>query len=392
MHIAGIIAEYNPFHTGHAHHIAATRALLGEDAAVVAVMSGNWVQRGDCAVADKWSRARSALQGGADLVLELPTPWALSTAEHFARGAAALLAGSGAVDVLSFGSECGDTDRLLALALCLDSPAFRERLRELLDLGLPFAVCRQRAAEALLGPEEAALLSRPNNNLGVEYLRALRALNSSIRPVTVPRRGARHDGLPAEGFSSASLLRDWLRAGERERAAPYLPVPWSGEPASLRWCERALLARVRALTAADWAALPDSAPAEGLPRRLERAGRRCASMAEFFDLAKTKRFSHARLRRLALWAFLGLTAPDRPERPPYLRVLGFHSLRGREVLREIARRSSLPLLVKPAHVRRLSAEAQALFALECRCTDLYGLCLPDPAPGALEWRTSPVAL
>lgn len=378
MTAAGIVAEYNPFHAGHAHHIAETRRLLGPDTAVVCVMSGNWVQRGDCAVFDKWTRARAALDRGADLVLELPTVWALSSAEGFARGAVSVLAAAGVVTHLSFGSECGDVEELRRVAACLDSPACAAALGRQLDSGQPFAVCRQRAAAEVLGEDLAGLLAFPNNNLGVEYIRAVNALKSEIRSVTVPRRGAGHDGGDHPDFPSASFLREGLRC------------QGGADVAELRHCERAILARLRTMSAADWVQLPDSGAAEGLPRRLERAGRECASLEEFYDRAKTRRYAHARLRRLALWAFLGLTAADIPNAPPYLRVLGLNG-RGRELLREMKARATVPVLIKPAHISALGEDARRLFALEARCTDLYGLCFPQPASCGREWTVSPVA-
>lgn len=390
MPVAGIIAEYNPFHTGHAWHIAQTRRRL-DGCAVVCVMSGHWVQRGDCAVFDKWARTRAALTGGADLVIELPTVWAMASAEGFARGAAALLKATGVVDTLSFGSERGDVDALSRLAACLDSDAYAAALRALLGGGLSFARCRQRAAEKLLGEEAALPLSLPNDNLGVEYCRALRALGGDITPMAVPRAGVSHDGGEKNGFASASLLRGWLRDGEESRAAPYMPAPVPPRAASLRYCERAVLARLRVMTADDWAKLPDAGSSEGLPRRLERAGRACSSLEEFYGLAKTKRYAHARLRRLVLRGFLGLTAEEIPTSPPYLRVLGLND-RGQELLRKMKSRASIPMLTKPAHIDRLGQEAKRLFAMEERCSDLYGLCLPTPAPCGRERTASPVIM
>lgn len=394
MKTAGIVAEYNPFHTGHAYQIARTRGLLGADCAVVAVMSGNWVQRGACAAADKWTRAGWALAGGADLVLELPTVWAASSAESFATGAVALLRACGVVDVLSFGSESGDPAALAAAAACLDSEAYRAGLSRFLDEGMPFAACRQAVVAALLGSERAKVLSRPNDNLGVEYLRAASALGWSPQVLAVPRQGAGHDApRPAEGFASASILREWIAAGRRDLADCFLPAPWPEElePASLSHLERALLARVRSLSQAEWALLPDSGVEEGLPARLVQAGGRALSVEEFLTLAKTKRYSHARLRRLLLWAFLGLTAADRPAAPPYLRVLGF-TPRGQELLRAMKGAASLPILTKPAHARSLDGPGRRLFHLEARCTDLYGLCFSTPRPGGLEWTTGPVLI
>ena len=382
METAGIVAEYNPFHRGHAWHIAETRRRLGGDAPVVCVMSGHWVQRGECALADKWLRAALALDRGADLVVELPTPWAMASAESFARGAVSLLAATGVVDVLSFGSETGELAPLEEAAAALDAPDYPERLRAALGRGLSFPAARQEAAGA-------ACLSAPNNNLGVEYLRSLRALGSTIRPLTVPRQGAGHDGPAAGGFASASELRRLLRAGRGEEAAPYLTAPWSGELADMQHIERAVLARLRTMGEGDWAALPDGGGAEGLPSRLAKAAREAVSLEDFYTLAKTRRYPHARLRRLALAAFLGLRAAERPAVPPYVRVLGLGS-RGRALLRRMKDTCPLPVIVKPAQARELDGPARTLFESEARYTDLYGLCFPAPRPCGAEWIHSPV--
>ena len=384
METVGIVAEYDPFHLGHAWHMAETRRLLG-GGAVVCVMSGHWVQRGGCAVTDKWTRAAAALMGGADLVLELPTPWAMASAEAFARGAVSLLHAAGVVDVLSFGSESGELAPLEEAAAALDGPDYPDRLRAALSRGLSFPAARQEAAGG------APCLSAPNNNLGVEYLRALRALGSSIRPLTVPRRGAAHDGPAAEGFASASAIRALLRAGNRAGAEPYLAGPWTGEIADLRYVERAVLSRLRVMEEADWAALPDGGAAEGLPARLAEAARQAGGLEEFYALAKTRRYPHARLRRLALAAFLGLRAADRPAAPPYLRVLGLSEM-GRELLRRMKGACPLPVITKPAQAKDLDGPARALFEAEARYTDLYGLCFPTPRPCGAEWTHSPAIL
>ena len=372
MATAGIVAEYNPFHRGHAWHIAWTRQTLGADTAVICVMSGHWVQRGECALTDKWSRAALALSGGADLVLELPTPWAMASAEAFARGAVGLLAATGVVDVLSFGSETGELAPLRAAAAALDGPDYPERLRAGLARGLSFPAARQAA----VGVD---CLASPNDNLGVEYLRAL---PPGMEALTIPRRGAAHDGPAAGGFASASELRALLRAGRAAEADPYLPAPWSGETASMAHIDRAVLARLRMMDEADWAALPDGGVAEGLPARLARSARMADSLEDFYARAKTKRYPHARLRRLALAAFLGLRAAERPPVAPYVRVLGL-SGRGRELLRRMKETCALPVVVKPAQARALDGDARALFEAEARRTDLFGLCFPTARPCGL---------
>ena len=373
MDAVGIIAEYNPFHAGHAFHIARTRQELGA-CAVVAVMSGNFVQRGECAVLDKWARTRLALQGGVDLVLELPTVWAVSSAEGFARGAAGILAATGVVTHLSFGSECGDVEPLRQVAACLDSEPYQAGLRRFLDDGMPFAACRQAVVRNMLGQGLSDLLSQPNNNLGVEYIRALNAIKSAIRPITIPRTGAGHDGGDHPDYPSASFLRERMLAGE-------LPA---GNPASLKYGERGALAVLRTMAEADFVALPDCG--EGLSQRIFRAVRQGVALEEICGLAKTKRYAHARIRRAVLWGALGLKACDRPDCPPYIRVLGANQ-RGRGVLREMKTAATRPVITKPAHGKGLP-----LLELEARCTDLYQLYRQTPGPCGLEWTTGPVML
>ena len=368
MRIVGIVAEYNPFHAGHRRHMEQTRQRLGE-CAVVAAMSGNFVQRGDCAILDKWTRARAALAGGADLVVELPTVWACASAERFAWGAVSILKAVGA-QALSFGSESGDASALSRAARALDSGEFRSALRTHLDQGLPFALCRQRAAEELLGGEGAACLARPNDNLGIEYLRAARRLDWSPQVTAILRRGAGHDGGDHPQFPSASFLRGEMLAGRLE----------ADNPASLTYNERGVLARLRAMTLEDFQALPDSG--EGLAARLYRACRQGTSLEEVCERAKTKRYAHARIRRMVLWAALGLREADRPVSPPYLRVLGANET-GRAVLRGLD--GSLPVITKPAHGRGIP-----LLELEARCTDFYGLCRRQIRPCGEEWTHSPI--
>lgn len=392
MNAVGIVAEYNPFHTGHAYHIAETRRLLGEDRGVICAMSGSWVQRGECALTDKWTRAALALKGGADLVLELPLPWAISSAEGFARGAVTVLKATGVVDILSFGSESSDLEGLRRLASALDSPEYRTALRAELDKGRSFAEARQKAALDFLG-KPANLLRGANDSLGVEYLRAA---GEELSAVAVLRQGVSHDSpCPEMDHASASYLRERMRGGEDVS-------PWLGKdaPAELQKAglarmeniERAMLSRLRQMGEEAFAALPDSGGPEGLPARLVRAAGKAESLEEFYALSKTRRYAHARIRRLALWAFLGLTAADRPTSgPAYLRVLGMNS-RGKKLLREMKETATLPILTKPAHIRDLGEGAQALFAIECKGTDLFGLCFDKIKPCGMDYTTGPVIL
>ena len=393
MSVTGIICEYDPLHTGHAHLMAQARD--GGASAVVCAMSGNFTQRGGFALADKCARAEMAVSCGADLVLELPTVWAMATAERFAQGGVDLLCRTGVVTELLFGSESGDLAALTRVADCLESPAFSEVLAALPEDGRSFAARRQSALAALLGAADAVLLESPNNTLAVEYLRALRRLRAPIAACTVRRTGAQHGEAPSGGFASASYLRRLLAAGEWQEAAAYLPAAAAdvlrrqqaaGRLTDGALCERAILARLRTMTRADWQRL--DCGGEGLGNRLYQAVRTGATLAEVLDAAKTKRYPMARLRRLVLAAWLDL--PEPPDRVPYLRVLASNGT-GRRLLRQM-RDQGAPVLTKAADAAALGPDAAALFAVESRCTDLYVLARPSAeqmAPGQ-DWRTTPV--
>lgn len=369
MKLVGIVAEYNPFHAGHRYHIAQTRRAFGECTVAVA-MSGNFVQRGDCAVMDKWSRAAAALEGGADLVLEVPTVWACASAEQFAWGAVSILRMAGA-QALSFGSECADASALARAAAVLDTPAFGARLRAHLGRGVSFAVCRQAAAEELLDASAAACLARANDNLAVEYLKAAARMGWAPEVAVVRRVGAGHDGGAHPEYPSASYLRQSIYSG----------VYPAANPAGLCYNERGALSLLRALPEEAFAALPDSG--EGLSHRLYEAVRRGESLEEIYALTKTKRYAHARIRRMVLWACLGLRMSDRPPVPPYLRVLGANR-RGRAALRAVS--PAVPLITKPVHGKGLP-----LLEAEARCTDFFSLCRRDcVSPCGLEWIQSPI--
>ena len=396
--VIGIVAEYNPFHNGHARLIEQTRAQLGAVCPVVCVMSGDFVQRGSPAVYSKFARAEAAVRCGADLVLELPLPWSLSSAEGFARGAVGLLGSLGVVTHLSFGSECGDTETLKAVAAALESKSFAAYLRQGLQEGVSFAAAREAAARKLLG-EKAAVLAQPNDTLGVEYCKAIARQAAALMPLALPRRGVGHDGGAAEGFASASHIRELLINGAcadefltPESADIYARECAAGRaPVTMANAERAILARLRALTEEDLA--PFDGGGEGLYHRFYDAVQRETSIEDILAAAKSKRYAYARLRRLLLAAYLGVTPEDIPQRVPYLRVLACNA-RGREVLRRMKTTAAAPVLTRSADVRRLDAAAQRLFALTARAEEQYVLAYPSLAaakPGS-AWTTDPVIL
>lgn len=396
MQVVGIIAEYNPFHSGHKHHIQEIRREFGSEAYIVSVMSGNWVQRGDAAISDKWIRSRAALNGGVDLVLELPTVWAVSSAETFAEGAISILSATGVVDILSFGSEDGTLHPLQQCADFLSTGNFEAALRQQLNQGVSFPVARQQAAHNCIG-SLADCLDTPNNNLGVEYLRAIRRLRSTLTPSTILRKGAAHDSdTSTPSFASASYLRKQLLLGNYSQLCPYLTpedierLQASGF-ASLNYCTRGVFSRLRTMSPEDFLLLPDCN--EGLHNRLAKAVLESNSLDELYQKTKSRRYTHARIRRLILWAFLGLTKLDRPITPPYLRILGMNK-RGQVLLKKMKETAKIPILTKVAHIKKLDQVGQQLFQLEHRCTNLYDLCRADfgKTSGKLEFTSNPIIL
>ena len=394
MRIAGIIAEYDPFHNGHAAHIANTRAENGGKAThIVAVISGSFTQRGEPALLSKFKRAEIALACGADLVLELPLPWAMAPAENFATGGVAILKALGCVDMLSFGSECGDTDVLKQLANVSTHPDYQKELKRALDHGLPYAAAGQTAAAQILGEDVATHLASPNNTLGIEYLRAMKTQCADWDTFTVQRQGTQHGEMVAkDAFASASLLREMARSGNTDLFHAYMPeraadtlenAISNGEATThVTRLQTALLAHLRRLSPEEYANLPWLS--EGLENRLYREGRIAADYDTLLSAVKTRRYPMARLRRV-LWAsLLGLTAADTNGLPPYIRVLGMNE-RGKEILS--AASPTLPVLTRTAQISELDQRAQHIFALECIATDLHALAMAKPLPCGTDYTT-----
>lgn len=395
MKVIGIVAEYNPFHYGHLHHISESRKLVAGDSCIVCVMSGNFVQRGDVAIFDKHTRAEAAVKCGADLVLELPLPWSLSSAEGFARGAVGLLGSLGVVTHLSFGSETGDCEPLNALAIALMDPSMDGKIKaQLKQEGIPYALARQRALESDVG-ELSRILETPNNILGVEYLKALYSLRLGIEPLTVKRSGAGHDRV-GPGHKSGAELRALMGGGME--IAGYIPseadeifkrsaVQGRG-PVTIDSVETAILSRLRFMSEAAFNSAPDAS--EGIGNRLCRAAWVAPSFDSLLSAAKTKRYALSRLRRMLMCVALGIQGGMADGTPPYARILAANQ-NGRDVLRVIGEKSKIPVITKPAQINALGREERALFELEASTTDLYvlGYSAKEERKGGADWRESP---
>lgn len=396
MKTTGIIAEYNPFHNGHKALVNACRANGATH--IVAAMSGNFVQRGSVAIMDKRSRAAAAIRGGVDLVLELPVPFAVATAEVFARGGIEVLNGLGCVDALGFGAECYDRELLLKAADAVVDPAVDEQIKAELAGGVSYPTARAYAVRSVYGPEIADVLEGPNNILAVEYLKELKRIGSGIAVEPYPRMGNPHDAMtPTDEFASASMLRILLERGD-EHAFDYMPETTQVEfkrmaavgraPVRVEESERAILSRLRMLTPEDIAKAPDVS--EGLENRIFNAIQSATSLEELYDIVKTKRYTHSRIRRIVTALYLGILPEDRAA-VPYLRVLGFND-RGLEILKAAKETATLPIITKPAAISELNENARHLFELECRATDLYHLATPRILPCGTEFSDEIVML
>lgn len=392
MKLIGIVAEYNPFHNGHKYHIEESRKAFDEETAVVCVMSGDFVQRGEAAVFSKYARAEAAVKGGADLVLELPLPWSLASAEGFARGGVGLLSSLGCIDRISFGSECGDLATLNALAMALIDPEVMPAVTEEMKSGISFAAARQLVMERQLG-DMAKHLAAPNNILAVEYIKAIFMQHSRLEPMTILRQGAGHD---QEG-GSASDLRVLLQSGKSIRGltpkkckAVFDREKKAGRgPVSMKSLEIPIISRLRMMDGTYFDNLPDAG--EGLGKRLCAAAHDEPSLEGIISAAKTKRYALSRIRRMTMCAALGVTAEYTDSLPPYARILAANS-RGQKALKIIAEKSSIPIITKPATIRECSQECKDVFLLGSGAHDLLVMAYKayDDRRGEADYRTSPV--
>lgn len=376
MKIAGVICEYNPFHNGHKHQLDTLKA---DYDAVVCVMSGSFVQRGDIAIFDKWTRAKAALLGGADLVIELPVSYSLSSAQGFAEGGIRLLDSLGIIDTVSFGSECGDIDKLSYCAeIMMNEPqAVSDKIKKLTAEGMSFAKARALAYDGILDTD---IISQPNNILAIEYITALKKTGSKIKPITLPRKAVGYHDMHALGsFASATLLREKL--GKNEAILEYTPYDFSG-------CERYDINRLTDIFKyklmsegiAAFNGISDLEP--GLANRFLKALDK-NTLSEIIDFVKTKRYTRTRLQRIALSVLLGIKGEFTP--PQYVRVLGM-SEAGKNILSQMKNTCTLPVVNKVADFKN-DAILPDIFA-----TNLAALCADRPVPQNRDFTTSPVMI
>ena len=384
--LAGIIAEYDPFHNGHAWQLQQAKALGAQRVAVA--MSCGLTQRGALPLLPESVRVQAALTCGADLVFALPAPYACSGAECFARAGVQLLAAAGC-DALVFGAETPDAALLMEAARVLSGAEYRTALKARLAAGArSFAAARQAAVEAVCpGTGLAALLDKPNNNLAVEYCKAILELGASLVPIPLPRQGAGHgQALTETGgqFASASALRTLWQNGGADAAAPYVPAEVlplyreafaAGQYTDLAAAQRCQLALLRSRCAGTAPFAQVRGISEGLEHRLEAAVRSSTTHAELLDSLTTVRYPRARMRRLAMDAALDYSTDAFPALPPYLHLLGAQ----KDAL-PLLKAAALPVSHSLARLAEQTPPCRAVVDAQLRACDFGALCRKKPEP------------
>lgn len=379
--ITGVIAEYNVFHNGHKYQIDEIKKNAD---AVVAVMSGSFVQRGDVAVTDKWTRAKTALMCGADLVIELPVCYALSAAPNFASGGISVLNALGVIDSVCFGSESGHIDDILKAASILENETadISDKIKSYVSGGMGYPAALTKAYDGII-PRE--ILSEPNNILAVEYVRALLRTKSRIQPMTIKRRAAgHHDAVTNGNITSASHIRDMLFCAKD--ISPFIPYPVSeiiSAPFEISALDNAILARVRTMTASELRNI--SEVSEGLENRILECAKEADSFISLVTLIKNKRCTENKIRRILLAALIGYTKNIYSPEPQYIRVLGMNKT-GMGILKQAKEKCSVPVITKTADFKGGSAQ----FALDIRATDIAMLCADTDKRGGTDFKKSPV--
>ncbi len=390
MKIIGIVSEYNPFHNGHAYQVQKSVQDLNADG-VVAIMSGNFVQRGFPAIQDKWLRAEMAVKAGVNLVIELPTYYATSSAENFAMGAVTLLEATGVVSHLSFGSEFDDLSCLNAIAEMLVNPteAFNEALRVTLDKGLSYPRAREIALNATM-PELANTLHLNQSNviLGIEYLKALKQTNSTIKPFLVKRKGKSYHDVALDvsvdvPFVSATAIREaYFTSIETLQIEKYMPEEsakaMNNSPYNavrIEDYEKLILYALRKSTPEALSKLKEVS--EGLENKLALAALKCSNYAELLVAIKSKRYTMTRINRILLNVLLGIERENYDLKTQgYLRILAFDAT-GKKIIREIKKKGYLPLITNiNKHADLL--KSNPLLQLDVKATNIYQLAQKEP--------------
>ncbi|KJS18951.1 MAG: hypothetical protein VR72_20955 [Clostridiaceae bacterium BRH_c20a] len=404
MRVTGIVAEYNPFHLGHSYHVKKAKEISKADT-VIAMMGGNFLQRGEPALVDKWTRTEMALRAGIDLVLELPFVFASRSASWFAQGSVKSLAKTEIITHLAFGAETANLPalKLIAQKLNREDIIFSETLESFLKLGYSYPKARtltlqQQFTEISIDINE---LNNPNNVLALAYLRVLDQLNSNIEPVLIKRIGSYHAQEPEKEIASATAIRK-LILNHNDDWKKYVPTSTKDilvkelirgrGPVTLKSFEQPILSVVRRMKIEELGRIVEVT--EGIENRLWELAQKTGDITSLLEKIKTKRYTYTRMQRLLIHSFLNFTEDMSVDEPQYLRVLGFNS-QGKKLLKLINSNSSLPIITKFSQgYKDISETGRKILDLEIRATDLYNLAFPNlkERQGRMDFYKSPVII
>ena len=403
MKVAGIVAEYNPFHFGHKYHIEKTKEMVSADA-VIAVMSGNFVQRGEPALLDKNARARAAIKCGVDLVLELPVFYAISSAEIFAKGSIGILDATGIVDYLSFGSENGNIDELKKISdfLYMETRTYKKMLKEELAAGSSYPAAMSNALKKAMPEDDfdVGILRKSNNILAIEYLKSLKRINSVIEPVTVKRFGQDYkEGIAdiKEGFASATAIRNLVygitdhNLNAFHSLKKFMPedsykiflneIKAGRVPVRIRDLENIFLWRIRSSPTHELREIYGMN--EGLENRIKKNAQYCTDMGSLISSVLSKRYTEGTINRLFLNIILNITKQDaemvkEAQEPGYIKVLDF-SETGKKLLSKMRKSAKIPIITKPSDIKKMDSvpTIEILKAINEKAYDLYSLGYPN---------------
>lgn len=388
MSIIGIVCEFNPFHCGHKHLIDTVKK---DGDTLVCVMSGNFVQRGEPAIFPKDIRVEAALKNGADIVLELPFIYATASAEFFCENAVRILESFGC-DTLAFGSECGDISALKKAAEIIANPDFNGKIKSYLEKGVSYPTAREMAVRDF---SDGTSISLPNDILAVEYIKAINKNGYKIKPVTVKREGAGYNSLDDnESFASATLLRKMIC--EKDDISRFIPentrdiykrAADDGRIIDKNKYELAALSLLRSKI--DCIDENTAYMSEGLENRVKTAISTETTLDGIFDAAKTKRYTHSRIRRAVLASAFGITKEIISIKAPYIRLLGFNT-NASEKLGKCVKNAKLPFIASYSDIAALKDENAAwVFKKECDATGIFSLSLSKTEPCGAEMRYMP---
>lgn len=398
--VLGIVSEYNPFHNGHILHLKKSLELTKADF-TVAIMSGNFTQRGDTSIVDKWAKTEMALKQGIDLVIELPTIYAISSAENFASGAIKILNSLGIIDYLSFGSEIGEIKPLddVATILAKEPRDFSEILKRQLRSGLSYPKAREIAMQMYFGssPIYTEALQNPNNILGVEYLKALKRSKSNITPITIKRNYNNYNSKDVKnGIASATAIRTMILQGKNiHTVVPYETYDvierLSNEGkivASIKKFEKEIIYNLRKMTITEIANLPDVT--EGLENKIKQAALSTNNLETLIEKIKSKRFTQTRIQRILLYSLLNITKKDMltsQKITPYVRVLGFNK-HGKRIISAIAENNpkiKIVVSVKKFLDDNRDMNLQNMMMKDILATNVYTLGFKNDPQGNLDY-------